>query len=120
MTVSNWREDSDPEEITRGEDQDIIQAGKLIDQSRFPASVVMNAADNKAIASELHRWGRMTGVFAIILMVTWLVLDAVPSPDPTLGAVKSCFLWPGIVLTILAAIGLSGGFRLHYLAGHKR
>lgn len=120
MTMSNWRENSDPEEIAREKDQDLIQGGRLIDQGRFPASVVMKAADNKEIASELHRWGRMTGVFSIILMVTWLVLDAVPSPDPTLGAVKACFLWPGIALAILAAIGLFGGFRLHYLAAHKR
>ena len=32
------------------------------------------------IASELHRWGRMTGVFSIIFMVTWLVIGACPFP----------------------------------------
>ena len=26
------------------------------------------------IASEMHRWGRMTGAFSIIVMVTWVVL----------------------------------------------
>ncbi len=76
--------------------------------------------DNKEIASEMHRWGRMTGVFSIIVMVTWLVLDALPSADPAMGAVKASLLWPGVALAILAAIGLFGGFGLQYLAGHKR
>jgi len=74
----------------------------------------------KEIASEMHRWGRMTGVFSIIVMVTWLVLDAIPSAAPSMGAVKSSLLWPGVALAILAAIGLFGGFGLDYLAGHKR
>ncbi len=74
----------------------------------------------KEIASEMHRWGRMTGVFSIIALVLWLVLDAVPSVSPALGAVKSSLLWPGVVLAILAAIGLFGGFGVDYLAGHKR
>ncbi len=76
--------------------------------------------EEKEIASEMHRWGRMTGVFSIIVMVTWLVLDAVPSAGPELGAVKSSLLWPGVVLAILAAIGLFGGFGFDYLAGRKR
>ena len=68
------------------------------------------------IASELHRWGRMTGVFSIILMVTWLVVGALASPPqsgpyPTGPAViGSSLLWPGVVLAILAAIGLFAGF----------
>ena len=74
----------------------------------------------KEIASEMHRWGRMTGVFSIIVMVTWLVLDAIPSAAPAMGAVKSSLLWPGVALAILAAVGLFGGFRFDYLAGHKR
>lgn len=73
----------------------------------------------REIASELHRWGRMTGVFSIIAMLIWLVLDTVPSADPALGAVKSTFLWPGVVLAILAAVGLFGGFGFDYLAGRK-
>ena len=76
--------------------------------------------DNKEIASEMHRWGRMTGVFSIIVMVTWLVLDSIPSAAPVMGAVLSSLLWPGVALAILAAIGLFGGFGLEYLAGHKR
>ncbi len=77
----------------------------------------------KEIASEMHRWGRMTGAFSIIAMVTWLVLESVSSASsasPALGAVKSGLLWPGVVLAILAAIGLFGGFGFDYLAGHKR
>ena len=62
----------------------------------------------------------MTGVFSIILLAIWLVLDAVPSASPELVAVRSSLLWPGIVLAILAAIGLFGGFRFDYLAGRKR
>jgi hypothetical protein len=91
------------------------------------------------IASEMHRWGRMTGAFSIILMVIWLVLDAVPSAGagvvvpsagpgvavPSAGpgvgvAIRSNLLWAGVVLAILAAIGLFGGFRFDYLAGRKR
>lgn len=68
----------------------------------------------------MHRWGRMTGVFSIMIMVAWLVLDAVPSTSPELGAVKSSLLWPGVILAILAAIGLFGGFGFDYLAGRKR
>jgi hypothetical protein len=75
---------------------------------------------DKEIGSELHRWGRMTGVFSIITMVTWLVLDTVTSTSPALGAVKSSLLWPGVALAILAAIGLFGGFGFDLLAGHKR
>jgi len=86
------------------------------------------------IASELHRWGRMTGIFSIILMVTWLVVGAfpfpsqsggsgvaiAPSPSPGVAAVRSSLLWPGVALAILAAIGLLAGFGFDYLAGHKR
>src|SRR5262249_24421476 len=67
------------------------------------------------IASELHRWGRMTGVFSIILIVTWLVVGAfpfpgqsgsggvaiVPPPSPGVAAIRSSLLWPGVVLAIL-------------------
>ncbi len=74
----------------------------------------------KEIASEMHRWGRMTGAFSIIVMVVWLVLDAVPAAGPGVEAIKSSLLWPGVVLAILAAIGLFGGFGVDYLAGHKR
>lgn len=74
----------------------------------------------KEIASEMHRWGRMTGVFSIIVMVTWLVLDTVPSVDQNLGAVKSSLLWSGVVLAVLAVVGLFGGFSFDYLAGRKR
>jgi len=83
------------------------------------------------IASELHRWGRMTGVFSIILMVTWLVVGAfslasqpggpgVPSPSPEVAAIRSSLLWPGVALAILAAIGLFAGFGFDYLAGRRR
>ena len=30
--------------------------------------------NKEEIASEMHRWGRMTGAFSIIVMVTWVVL----------------------------------------------
>ncbi len=86
---------------------------------RVPSSPLTPEATSK-IASELHRWGRLTGVFSIILMVIWLVLDAVPSASPGMVAVRSSLLWPGVVLAILAAIGLFGGFGFDYLAGHKR
>lgn len=72
------------------------------------------------IASEMHRWGRMTGVFSIIVIVISLVLGALPSASPGVAAVRSSLLWPGIALAILAAIGLFGGFRFDYLAGRKR
>jgi len=68
----------------------------------------------------MHRWGRMTGAFSIIVMVIWLMLDATPNPGPEVLAARSALLWPGVVLAILAAIGLLGGFGLDYLAGHKR
>lgn len=74
----------------------------------------------KEAASEMHRWGRMTGAFSIIALVIWLVLDAVPSAGPGVADVKSSLLWPGVALAVLAAIGLFGGFGLDYLAGHKR
>ena len=61
--------------------------------------------NKEEIASEMHRWGRMTGVFSIIALVTWLVLDAIPAAAPAMGAVKSSLLWPGVALAILAAIG---------------
>jgi hypothetical protein len=97
------------------------------------------------IASEMHRWGRMTGVFSIIVMVIWLALGAVSpaglgvavpdgsavavpdgsavavaSASPWMVALRSSLLWPGVALAILAAIGLFGGFRFDYLAGRKR
>ena len=71
------------------------------------------------IASEMHRWGRMTGAFSIIIMVIWLVLTATPPPGPGV-APRSTLLWPGVVLAILAAIGLFAGFGFDYLAGHRR
>jgi hypothetical protein len=36
------------------------------------------------------------------------------------AAIRSSLLWPGVVLAILAAIGLFAGFGFDYLAGHKR
>ena len=96
-----------------------------------PSALTPEAASK--IASELHRWGRMTGIFSIILMVTWLVVGAIPfpsqarpgvyivsSPSPGVAAIRSSLLWPGVVLAILAAIGLFAGFCFDYLAGHKR
>jgi len=99
-----------------------------------PSTLTPEAASK--IASELHRWGRMTGVFSIILMVTWLLagafqagspgvtiapsgvsINSSPSPE---AAIRSSLLWPGVVLAILAAIGLFAGFGFDYLAGHKR
>jgi hypothetical protein len=78
----------------------------------------------------MHRWGRMTGAFSIIVIVIWLVLGASPSPSPAapvvvtpspeVVAIRSSLLWPGVVLAILAAIGLLGGFGFDYLAGRKR
>ena len=73
----------------------------------------------------------MTGVFSIILMVTWLVVGAfslasqpggpgVPSPSPEVAAIRSSLLWPGVALAILAAIGLFAGFGFDYLAGRRR
>ena len=83
-----------------------------------PSPLTPEAASK--IASELHRWGRMTGVFSIIVLVIWLVLGAVPSASPGMVAVRSSLLWPGVALAILAVIGLLGGFRFDYLAGRKR
>jgi hypothetical protein len=101
---------------------------------RVPTSPLTLAPEAASkIASELHRWGRMTGVFSIILMVIWLVLGAVapasqpgpgvpigPSPSPEVAAIRSSLLWPGVVLAIVAAIGLFVGFGFDYLAGRKR
>lgn len=102
---------------------------------RVPISpLALTPESTSKIASEMHRWGRMTGVFSIILMVIWLVVGAVPvasqsggsgvtivsSPSPGVAAVRSSLLWPGVVLAILAAIGLFAGFGFDYLAGHKR
>jgi len=99
-----------------------------------PSALTPEAASK--IASELHRWGRMTGVFSIILMVTWLVVGAIAAASPRVtvapsgvsvnsspspvAAIRSSLLWPGVVLAILAAIGLFAGFGFDYLAGHKR
>ena len=88
--------------------------------SARPAFSLLTPEATSKIATEMHRWGRMTGVFSIILIVISLVLDAVPSASPGTVAVRSSLLWPGIVLAILAAIGLFGGFRFDYLAGRKR
>ena len=35
--------------------------------------------NKEEIASEMHRWGRMTGAFSIIVMVTWVALLAHPA-----------------------------------------
>jgi len=69
------------------------------------------------LASEMHRWGRMTGAFSIIVMVTWVVLGTATTTG--FLAARSSLLWPGIALAILAVIGLFGGFGFDYLAGHK-
>ena len=88
---------------------------------RVPISrLALTPESTSKIASEMHRWGRMTGAFSIILMVIWLVLEAVPSAGPLVVAIRSSLLWPGVVLAILAAIGLFAGFGFDYLAGHKR
>jgi hypothetical protein len=87
--------------------------------ARLAHSPLTSEAAGK-IASEMHRWGRMTGVFSIIVLVIWLVLGAVPSASPGMVAVRSSLLWPGVALAILAVIGLLGGFRFDYLAGRKR
>jgi hypothetical protein len=87
--------------------------------ARSASSLLTPEATSK-IASELHRWGRLTGVFSITLLVIWLVLGTVPFASPGMVAVRSSLLWPGVALAILAAIGLFGGFRFDYLAGRKR
>lgn len=50
-------------------------------------------------------------------MVTWLVLGTATTTG--FLTARSSLLWPGIVLAILAVIGLFGGFGFDYLAGHK-
>ena len=87
--------------------------------ARSASSLLTPEATSK-IASEMHRWGRMTGVFSIIVLVSTLVLGAVSYASPETVAVRSSLLWPGVALAILAAIGLFGGFRFDYLAGRKR
>jgi hypothetical protein len=99
--------------------------------SRVPSFPLTREATSK-IASEMHRWGRMTGAFSIVVIVIRLVLGAAMSPSPIPGAptpaspspaavaIQSGLLWPGVVLAILAAVGLLGGFTFDYLAGHKR
>ena len=74
--------------------------------------------EEKEIASEMHRWGRMTGALSIVVMVAWVVLGTATTAG--FLAARSSLLWPGVVLAILAAIGLFGGFGFDYLAGHKR
>ena len=95
--------------------------------SARPASSPLTPEATSKIASEMHRWGRMTGAFSIVVMVIWLVLGAFVSPSPVgvspspvAMAIRSSFLWPGVALAILAAIGLLGGFGFDYLAGRKR
>jgi len=85
--------------------------------ARLASSLLTPEATSK-IASEMHRWGRMTGAFSIIVMVTWLVLGTATTTG--FLAARSSLLWPGIALAILAVIGLFGGFGFDYLAGHKR
>jgi hypothetical protein len=74
-------------------------------------------SNREEIASEMHRWGRMTGAFSII-MVTWVVLGTATTTG--FLAARSSLLWPGVALAILAVIGLFGGFGLDYLASPKR
>ena len=62
--------------------------------------------NKEEIASEMHRWGRMTGAFSIIIMVTWVVLGTATTTG--FLAARSSLLWPGIALAILAVIGLFG------------
>jgi hypothetical protein len=121
-----------------GEDEDLLVSHAESQPTpawrvSFPLLSLTPEATSK-VASEMHRWGRMTGVFSIILMVVWLVVGAlpaaspsvgpgvtvVPSPSPGVAAIRSSLLWPGVVLAILAAIGLFAGFGFDYLAGHKR
>jgi hypothetical protein len=99
----------------------------------FPLPTLTPEATSK-IASEMHRWGRMTGMFSIILIVISLVVGALPHPSLIVGpgaavvsppspaetAIRSSLLWPGVVLAILAVIGLFGGFGFDYLAGRNR
>jgi hypothetical protein len=101
---------------------------------RMPTSPLALTPDGASkIASEMHRWGRMTGVFSIILMVIWLVVGTfpaarsggpgvtiIPAPDPGVAAIRSSLLWPGVALAIIAVSGLLAGFGLDYRAGHKR
>ena len=84
---------------------------------RVPSSRLTPEATSK-IASEMHRWGRMTGAFSILVMVTWVVLGTATTTG--FLAARSSLLWPGIALAILAVIGLFGGFGFDYLAGRKR
>jgi hypothetical protein len=120
------------------EDEDLLAShaeGKPTSVWRVPLSpLTLTPEATSKIASEMHRWGRMTGAFSIILLVIWLVVGAVssagqsaspgvtivPSPSPGVAAIRSSLLWPGVVLAILAAIGLFAGFGFDYLAGHKR
>jgi uncharacterized membrane protein len=89
--------------------------------SARPAPAPLTPEATSKIASEMHRWGRMTGVFSIIIIVIWRVLSALQSAGPGgVAAIRSSLLWPGVVLAILAAIGLFGGFGFDYLAGRKR
>ena len=74
--------------------------------------------EEKEIASQMHRWGRMIGALSIIVMVTWVVLGTATTTG--FLAARSSLLWPGVALAILAGIGLFGGFGFDYLAGHKR
>ena len=86
--------------------------------SAGPASSALTSEAADRIASQMHRWGRMTGALSIIIMVTWVVLGTATTTG--FLAARSSLLWPGIALAILAAIGLFGGFGFDYLAGHKR
>jgi hypothetical protein len=85
--------------------------------ARLASSLLAPGATSR-IASEMHRWGRMTGAFSIIVMVTWVVLGTATTTG--FLAARSSLLWPGIALAILAVIGLAGGFGFDYLAGRKR
>ena len=49
--------------------------------------------NKEEIASEMHRWGRMTGAFSIIVMVTWVALGTATTTG--FLAARSSLLWPG-------------------------
>jgi hypothetical protein len=94
----------------------IVQRRPQPSLKREEVSTVMS--NKEEIASEMHRWGRMTGAFSIIVMVTWVVLGTATTTG--FLAARSSLLWPGVALAILAVIGLFGGFGLDYLASRKR
>ena len=85
--------------------------------ARLASSLLTPEAASKT-PSEMHHWGRMTGVFSIIILVIWLV----PGTATTTGflAASASLLGPGVVLAIRATIGLFGGFRCTGAQGPAR